>query len=90
MQNRVPHYHQLWIIKKATIAFCFVRKALSEGHILNGKIFYFSTRPHVITDSVVREAFWLAKQLNLTQFRINSDSFGDNGIANVFLFILPL
>lgn len=43
--------------KKATIAFCFVCKALSEGHMLNGKEFYFSTRLPLHTDSVVREAF---------------------------------
>lgn len=85
----MSHY-QLWIIKKVTITFCFICEALSGGHILNGKVFHCSTRLPLHTDSVVREAFRLAKQLNLTQFRINSDSFGDNDIANIFLLILPL
>lgn len=34
------------------------------------------------TDSIVMRLLGLAKQLNLTQVRINSDSFGDNDVIN--------
>lgn len=42
----------------------------------------FSPSLPLHTDSIVMRLFGLAKQLNLTQFRINSDSFGDNDVIN--------
>lgn len=85
MQNLMLH-HQPWIIKKATVISCFVCKALSDRYILKGKVFYFTPRLPLHIDSTAGGAVW-PKPLILTQYRINSDSFGDT--ANSFLLILP-
>lgn len=44
--------------KESYCHFLFCMQAPSDRHILNGKVFYFSTRLPLHTDPIVSEAFW--------------------------------